>query len=124
MVRLDSTHLASHGDVTICVDSFSGGPISTVEDRPIPLIPSAAQRGRETSAQRGAARLRAFGPTLGVIGGATSSTKSDRRTDNQTNLDTMKNGFEWLISQDDRPGIFQGKLAVGRLITMGHSEES
>lgn len=68
MIRPDSTDLASHGDVTVCVDSLSGCP------------------------------------------------------NNQTNLDAMKKGLEWLISQNGRPGIFQGKLAVGRAITMGYSD--
>jgi amino acid adenylation domain-containing protein/non-ribosomal peptide synthase protein (TIGR01720 family) len=54
--------------------------IPPVGDQPIPLIPSAAQRSRGTSAQNGAPRLRASGPTLGVIGGVTSSAKSDSRS--------------------------------------------
>lgn len=61
------THLASHGFVTICVNSLSGGPNAPA------------------------------------------------------NLDTMKMGLEWLIAQNDQPGTYQGKLAVGRAATMGYS---
>jgi hypothetical protein len=60
-------HLASHGFVTICVNSLGEGP-----------------------------------------GG-------------KGNLDAMQQGLEWLIAQNDEAGIYQGKLAVDRAITMGYS---
>lgn len=51
--------------------------------------------------------------------------RSPSRTDNQTHLDAMKKGLEWLISQDGQPAIFQGKRAMGRsAITKGYLEES
>jgi hypothetical protein len=61
------TQLASHGFVTICVNSLSGGP------------------------------------------------------NDPGNLDAMKMGLEWLIAQNSQAGVFQGKLAVDRAITMGYS---
>jgi hypothetical protein len=61
------TQLASHGFVSICVNSLSGGP------------------------------------------------------NDPGNLDTMKMGLEWLIAQNSQAGVFQGKLAVDRAITMGYS---
>jgi hypothetical protein len=61
------THLASHGFVTICVNSMSGGP------------------------------------------------------GDPANLSAMKMGLDWLIAQDSQAGVFQGKLAVDRAITMGYS---
>jgi hypothetical protein len=61
------TQLASHGFVTICVNSLSGGP------------------------------------------------------NDPGNLDAMKMGLEWLIAQNGPAGVFQGKLAVDRAVTMGYS---
>jgi dienelactone hydrolase len=61
------THLASHGFVTICVNSMSGGP------------------------------------------------------NDPGNLSAMTMGLDWLIAQNSATGVFQGKLAVNRAITMGYS---
>lgn len=61
------THLASHGFVTICVNSMSGGP------------------------------------------------------GDPANLKAMQDGLDWLIAQNDQAGVFQGKLAVDRAVTMGYS---
>jgi hypothetical protein len=61
------THLATHGFVTICANSLTGGP------------------------------------------------------NDPGNLDSMKKGLDWLIAQDSQAGVFQGKLAVDRAITMGYS---
>ena len=61
------THFASHGFVTICVNSLTGGPNAP------------------------------------------------------GNLEAMKAGLEWLIAQNDAAGMFQGKLAVDRAVTMGYS---
>jgi hypothetical protein len=61
------THLASHGFVTISVNSMSGGP--------------------------------------GDAG----------------NLSAMRSGLDWLLMQNTQAGIYQGKLAVDRAITMGYS---
>jgi hypothetical protein len=61
------THLASHGFVSICVNSLTGGP------------------------------------------------------NDPGNLDGMKQGLDWLIAQNTQAGVFQGKLAVDRAITMGYS---
>jgi hypothetical protein len=61
------TQLASHGFVTICVNSLTGGPSAPA------------------------------------------------------NLQAMQMGLEWLLKQNDQPGVFQGKLAVDRAITMGYS---
>ena len=61
------THLASHGFVTICVNSLSGGP------------------------------------------GAPA------------NLEAMRAGLDWLIAQNTEAGVYQGKLAVTRAVTMGYS---
>jgi hypothetical protein len=33
----------------------------------------------------------------------------------------MQSGLEWLIAQNDQPGVFQGKLAVNRAVGMGYS---
>lgn len=60
-------HLSSHGFVTICVNSLSGGP------------------------------------------------------NDPANLQAMQDGLDWLIAQNDQPGIFEGKLAVNRAIGMGYS---
>ena len=60
-------HLASHGLVTISVNSMSGGP--------------------------GAA----------------------------ANLTAMREGLDWIIAQNGQAGVFQGKLAVNRAVTMGYS---
>ena len=61
------THLATHGFVTICVNSLGGGP------------------------------------------------------NDPGNLSTMKEGLDWIIAQNAQGGMFQGKLAVKRAITMGYS---
>jgi dienelactone hydrolase len=61
------THLASHGFVTICANSLTGGP--------------------------------------NAVG----------------NLTAMREGLEWLIAQNEAAGMFQGKLAVDRAVTMGYS---
>jgi hypothetical protein len=61
------THFASHGFVTISVNSISGGP--------------------------GAA----------------------------ANLTAMREGLDWIIAQNGQAGVFQGKLAVNRAVTMGYS---
>jgi hypothetical protein len=61
------THLASHGFVTICVNSLTGGPNAP------------------------------------------------------GNLTAMQMGLDWLIAQNTEAGVFQGKLAVDRAITMGYS---
>jgi hypothetical protein len=61
------THLASHGFVTICVNSMSGGP------------------------------------------------------NDPGNLSAMTMGLDWIIAQNTAAGVFQGKLAVDRAITMGYS---
>ena len=37
------------------------------------------------------------------------------------NLKTMQEGLDWIIAQNAQPGVFQGKLAVDRAITMGYS---
>jgi dienelactone hydrolase len=60
-------HLASHGFVTICANSLTGGP------------------------------------------------------NDPGNLDAMKMGLDWIIAQNTQAGVFQGKLAVDRAITMGYS---
>jgi hypothetical protein len=60
-------HLASHGFVTISVNSMSGGPNAPA------------------------------------------------------NLQAMKDGLEWIIAQNGQAGVFQGKLAVSRAVTMGYS---
>lgn len=61
------TQLASHGFVTICVNSMGGGP------------------------------------------------------NDPGNLDAMTKGLDWIIAQNTASGVFQGKLAVDRAITMGYS---
>ena len=61
------THLASHGFVTLCVNSLTGGP------------------------------------------------------NDAGNLQAMQDGLDWLIAQNDAAGVFQGKLAVERAVTMGYS---
>jgi hypothetical protein len=61
------THLATHGFVTICANSLTGGP------------------------------------------------------NDPGNLDSMKKGLDWLIAQNSQAGVFQGKLAIDRAITMGYS---
>ena len=60
-------HLASHGFVTICANSLTGGP------------------------------------------------------NDPGNLSAMEEGLDWLIAQNAATGVFQGKLAVDRAITMGYS---
>ncbi|HKP55109.1 MAG TPA: hypothetical protein VJV78_00230, partial [Polyangiales bacterium] len=60
-------HLASHGFVTICANSLTGGP------------------------------------------------------NDPGNLKAMQTGLDWLIEQNGQSGVFQGKLAVDRAITMGYS---
>jgi hypothetical protein len=60
-------HFSSHGFVTICVNSLSGGP------------------------------------------------------GDPANLKAMQDGLDWIIAQNDQPGVFQGKLAVHRAIAMGYS---
>ncbi|MDD9932293.1 MAG: alpha/beta hydrolase [Myxococcales bacterium] len=37
------------------------------------------------------------------------------------NVEAMQTGLEWLISQNDEAGIYQGALAVDRAVTMGYS---
>jgi hypothetical protein len=37
------------------------------------------------------------------------------------NLTAMRTGLDWLIAQNSAAGVFQGKLAVGRAVTMGYS---
>jgi hypothetical protein len=61
------THLASHGFVTICANSLTGGPNAP------------------------------------------------------GNLTAMEMGLDWLIAQNGEAGVFQGKLAVDRAVTMGYS---
>ena len=60
-------HLASHGFVTLCVNSLTGGPNAP------------------------------------------------------GNLTAMEQGLDWLLSQNEIAGMFQGKLAVDRAVTMGYS---
>jgi len=37
------------------------------------------------------------------------------------NLQAMKDGLDWIIAQNAQAGVFQGKLAVNRAVTMGYS---
>jgi hypothetical protein len=60
-------HFASHGFVTICVNSMSGGPNAP------------------------------------------------------GNLTAMQTGLEWLLDQNSQTGVFKGKLAVDRAVSMGYS---
>ena len=43
------------------------------------------------------------------------------RPGDETNLKSMRDGLDWILQQNAMPGLYQGKLAVTRAVSMGFS---